>query len=276
MASDEVFSTDISTEVLERRAQHFPKMWADLMPQIAVRSLLSNSRLLDRFLPNLAEWSEKDLVPWNAPVLLQNLKRLRPQATDIAETLLDRSHLDGCMEALRTLKPDIVPILIERARSELQEYQEKPDGDYWTSSTYLELLPHWPTAAVTAWPVILEYGNSPNYHYRAAAYEALGKIQGLHDQALPVLLKGLRDPRCIVRVAAANGLGLFSDEKQKRVAVPALIAALEDSYADVRAAALESLVKLGVDQPGVREAIQKVTLDPHPYVSLVAKEAMQR
>ncbi len=244
----------------------------DLMPLVAVRSLLSNPRLLERFLPLLDEWSRKRLIAWDDPLVLQNLQRLRPKAAFLAESLLDRLDSEKCVAVIRTLGPDIVPFLIANAREGLRRSQAKPEGDYWTSAPALELLPNWPTPAVTAWKVLLDYSNSPNPHYRAVAYEVLGKIRVLHGKALPELLKGLRDPRCIVRVAAAHGLGLISGRDS--VVCPALIGVLSDDFADVRVAALESLVKLGVDEPGVRDAIQKLTQDPHPYVRLVALEVL--
>ncbi|MDB5336418.1 MAG: putative lyase [Planctomycetaceae bacterium] len=271
LASEE-FDFDISFELRRRRAVRFPKAWSDLIPKFAVGSLLSNPKLVEKFLPDLAEWCRKGLVPWDNPAFMRSFKRLQPEAAYVAQALLEKSYPESCLTAIRTLGPDIVPILIANAREALEVYQASSEQDDWTSSQYLELLPDWPTAAVTAWPVILEYANSPNPHFRAAAYEALGKIPGLHDTARPELLKGLQDPRCIVRVAAAHGLGLISG--QNRVVCPALMRALADDFADVRGAALESLVKLGVDEPGVRDAIQKLTQDPHSYVRLLATDVL--
>ncbi|MDB5336417.1 MAG: putative lyase [Planctomycetaceae bacterium] len=254
------------------RAHRFSTSTADCIPEIAVRSLLANPRLLERILPKIAEWTVKGIVPWDDAALRRNMKRLQPKAAVFAQALLDKSYSEDCQAAVRALGPDIVPILIANARQRLAAYQADPKADHWTTAPVLELLPNWSTPAVTAWKVLLDYSNSTNPHYRAVAYEVLGKIRVLHGKALPELLKGLGDSRCIVRVAAANGLGLISD--RNRVVCPALIGMLADDFADVRVAALESLVKLGVDEPGVRDAIQKVSQDPHPYVRLLASEAL--
>ena len=273
LATEQFGLDKIPPDLAEQRANLFPKGWADFMPQTAVLSLLSNPILVERFLPEMSEWTKKDLVEWDDPFLLANLKQLGSKAKSLGPVLLNESYRESCKAAFVLLGPDMVPFLIEEAQEELKCYQADPEAGYWTSSTALELLPHWPTAAVEAWPVILDFSHSSNPHYRAAALEAFGKIKGLHDDAQPELLKGLRDPRCIVRTAAARALGTFPYNRE--VIIPNLIAALQDDYADVRIAAIESLVKLGLNQPGVRAAIHQAKQDRHPSVKLLASEVLQ-
>lgn len=266
---------EIPPELAKRQAKMFPKGWDARLPEFAVRALLSNPALVEEFQSKFKEWSDKELIDWDDREFLELLKTLGPKMREIGPIILE-NHSDSTdlKSAFVALGPDMVPVLIANAKASLEAYQANPDADYWTSSTAMKLLPEFGEAALPACPVILDFAHSPNRHYRAAALDAMGKTLALHDRAFPELLKGLKDSRCIVRAAAASSLGIFTDRGD--VIVPALAAALKDDYADVRAAALESLIKLSLDRPGIRDAVRLAQQDRHPYVKLLATEALEK
>ena len=90
---------------------------------------------------------------------------------------------------------------------------------------------------------------------RAAALEAAAGLGG--DTALAGLcVQGLDDPAWQVRTGAARGLSAGPPD----LALPALLAALDDAHADVRKA---SVISLGSwqEQPEVRDALERMAKD---------------
>ena len=100
---------------------------------------------------------------------------------------------------------------------------------------------------------------------RAAAAKGLAESSA-HDgedarrEAIPALLRVLRDDGGMVRLAAAEGLGPLGDKGVEG----ALLVALSDEEGPVRRAALRSLRQLGCDLPELYLA--KALEDTDPFV----------
>lgn len=86
---------------------------------------------------------------------------------------------------------------------------------------------------------------------RRSLYGALG-IASRHPHAMPVLLVGLKDEDGAVRAEVAKQLGYCGDER----AIPALIAALDDKFAEVVNAAAEALRPFAPDSPEAAAALK--------------------
>jgi HEAT repeat protein len=72
----------------------------------------------------------------------------------------------------------------------------------------------------------------------------LARIRDL--QALPVMIEILKNnPRGINRASAANGIRIIEEYNEDRMAIPALVQALDDTITDVQFNAAEALVSLG-------------------------------
>ena len=100
---------------------------------------------------------------------------------------------------------------------------------------------------------------------RAAAAKGLAEL-GANDgehvrrEAIPALLRVMRDDVGMVRRAAAEGLGSLGDREAKDV----LLEALSDEEGWVRRAALRSLRQLGCELP--EPYLVRVLEDPDPFV----------
>jgi hypothetical protein len=204
---------------------------------------------------------------------MEFLRQAGPKAKSLGPAFIKKRPAQYRKETFVAFGTDMVPLMVEDARQQLRQYEREPEK-YWAETESIELLPEFGTAGEAGWPVILDYLKSSNTDFRILALRTVEKMPGLHQKALPELVGALKDSRCIVRAAAASSLGLFKDHST--TVIPTLIEVLNDDYADVRASALESLIKLGVDHPGVRDAVRKAQLDPHPYVKLLATETLEK
>ena len=104
---------------------------------------------------------------------------------------------------------------------------------------------------------------------RAAAAKGLAELGGndeehfrehFRKEAIPGLLRVLRDDGRMARLAAAEGLGALGDKQ----AEDALLEALSDEEGLVRRAALRSLRQLGCELPG--PYLIRALEDPDPFV----------
>ncbi len=250
-------------ELDAERRNRFP----DGLGEVIISAFCSSDKLAEKHLAKLIKWYRHQESDYGvqADALRQVFQRLGPQAKAAGPALIDTLDNYYVPDVLVTLGPDMVPLLIAKVKA----LQAEDNG---TRLNGLEILAKFGDQAAPALPLFFEALESPELQYRIRVIEALGTLRGLSEQVVPELLKTLRDKRCLVRAAAATSLGQFKDRRE--VIVPALIAALSDDYADVRAAALESLLKFGLNHPGLRDVVQQAKQDRHPYVRLLATEAL--
>jgi len=116
------------------------------------------------------------------------------------------------VEAIRSLGPSMMPILLEHARVHADD----------TAMTIGILGVVGGTAAIDS---LLEWSGSPDAAVRAAALRAIGSI-GLDDRSYFYALRGLDDEDTDVRSMAARGLGRCG----RHSAVPYLAAHLDDAW----------------------------------------------
>ena len=116
------------------------------------------------------------------------------------------------VEAIRSLGPSMMPILLEHARTHADD----------TAMTIDILGVVGGTAAIDS---LLEWSGSPQPAVRAAALRAIGSI-GLDDRSYFYALRGLDDEDADVRGMAARGLG----RSGRQSAVPYLAAHLDDAW----------------------------------------------
>jgi HEAT repeat protein len=95
---------------------------------------------------------------------------------------------------------------------------------------------------------------------RWAAADALGRIGPGAKAAVPALLEALQDEQASLRALAAQALGEIGREGGARAAVPALIKGLRDPERQARRQAAWALAKLGAaGTPHAREAVKVLT-----------------
>ena len=87
-------------------------------------------------------------------------------------------------------------------------------------------------------------------------------------------IKELSDKSATKRTSAASYLGMMGEKAAP--AVPALVAALQDSERFVRRAAARSLGKIGAPALGAKEALRQATRDRDEYVAHTAKLALEK
>jgi hypothetical protein len=236
---------------------------------LLVSIFCSNDKLAENFLPKLIEWyrSRDSLSITDQRILRETFQRLGTKAKDVGPVLIEDFDDSYSCDIIVKLGSDMVPLLIAKAKESLKD-------DRWRGLEYLQTLTKFGNHAIPALPLLLESLKSPEPIFRVALVKSLGDLTALSDKVVPELIKCLHDEKCIVRAAAASSLGNFIDHSD--LIVPVLIAALKDEYADVRASALESLLKLGLKHPGVRDAVRLAQQDRHPYVRLLATEALDK
>jgi HEAT repeat protein len=272
-------------EIQELRAARFPKGWFPLAAQIAVRSLLSNRELLERFLPKLKEWTEKDLIDWSDRCFQARLRELGPKAVGAGQVLVyslnEPLFYPQRLDTLLALGPDVVPLLIASAEGWHKPAEDKLKSDansdeieigHGLAPDALILLPRFGDAAVQAGPLLRRFAASTIPADREEALNAMSQIPGLRDQALSEIIFALDDTKCRVRVAADSSLGRYTNKAAKEQIIESLLPAMNDKFADVRAAALESLLKLEPENPLVQQALERARKDRHPYVRRIAEE----
>jgi len=111
---------------------------------------------------------------------------------------------------------------------------------------------------------------------RREALRALGKLReraSIDPQiVIPVLLESLKDPDTSVRHVAVTYLGIVRDRPPEEVL--GLIAALQDSEAEVREAAALALSSYGLDAEPAIPALTKASKDPDEDVQREAARAL--
>jgi HEAT repeat protein len=104
-----------------------------------------------------------------------------------------------------------------------------------------------------------------------------GALAGFHSAAaiaIPILVRGLRDPDVNVRIWAATGLGQLAGLPDQ--AVPALAQAVDDPNAIVRTMTVQSLGQFGIRTTNVLSILDQKCSDPDPAVRNAATNAMRR
>ena len=109
---------------------------------------------------------------------------------------------------------------------------------------------------------------------RRAICGALASFHSAATIAVPVLVRGLRDPDESVRVWSATGLGQLAALPEQ--AVPALAEAVEDPNQMVRMMAVQSLGQLGPQATNALSTIQRACSDPDTSVREIATNALAR
>ena len=99
--------------------------------------------------------------------------------------------------------------------------------------------------------------------------DALARLGSVRDEALPELVRALRDGEPAERASAARTLGLV----QAREAVPALAGALRDDEAGVRAQAALALARVG-EKGDALPALRVALRDADPWVREEAARAL--
>lgn len=102
-------------------------------------------------------------------------------------------------------------------------------------------------------PALLAALKHSDERVRWSAAHALGLVGQAKDSSLPALAEALKDPNHIVRRNAAAALGRFELDKET---VHALVAALQDEAAEVRAAAAAAL---SAEKAAIENAVNPLT-----------------
>jgi HEAT repeat protein len=146
--------------------------------------------------------------------------------------------------------------------------------DSWTSKWALEVLARIGARAV---PAIEELSKlldqEQDTEARRVTVSALGRIGPGARKTVPALVRKLRDPRAVVRAAAAESLGRIGDSDDSVVA--GLEGCLADDFLVVRKNAVLALGKM---QAGARNALPRIDLmknDPSPSLRRLAAEAIR-
>ncbi len=256
---------ETSKELLAERNRRFGESVQSLR-QVLISVVCTNDKLAERLIPKLIEWYRDPDGTWEVrhEALEPCFQRLGPKAKAVGPMLIENIHEFGIPDVIGALGPEMVPLLVEEA---------KRTKDPWEKLKYLARVAKFGEHALPALPVFQEILNSSDSHNKVRAIEHLALLQSLSEKVYPELIKRLRDDQCIVRAAAASGLGTFANHRD--LIIPELMSALQDDYADVRAAAVESLIKLDPQLKQVRNALQLATKDRHLYVRLLLNEALQ-
>jgi succinate dehydrogenase/fumarate reductase flavoprotein subunit/HEAT repeat protein len=116
---------------------------------------------------------------------------------------------------------------------------------------------------------LIGLAGDPEALVRAAALEASAGLAGA-EELWRLAVAGLGAPEWQVRVGAARGLAAAPPD----VAVPPLVAAVEDSFADVRKAAVIALVEWA-GRREVADALERAGKDPDADVRGYARRALR-
>jgi HEAT repeat protein len=261
----------VDPELADERTKLFPKGWSDLLPSIAVCEILTNPILLNRYLPQLEEWTKKDLVDWEDESFLIHLRELGPKALKAGPVLFQKLKVDF---PITDFGPEATSLLIEEAEQAIKiDEMDTYVHHHSPLPGSLQRFAQIGDAAAPAGPLLHRYLASKQFTFRIGAIEAFSKIPKLRDNVLPQILSALSDKQCRVRTAAAVSLKEFTSPNQKEMIVKKLSPATKDEFADVRAAALETLLALAPTHPETQSAIQHGKQDRHPYVRLLATQA---
>ena len=113
-----------------------------------------------------------------------------------------------------------------------------------------------------------------NWWTRDSAAEVLGDMGLDAQEAVPALMRAVRDESDAVRSHAAEALGTTGQLSAS--AVPALITALQDAEESVRRNAVFALAQLGPHARDAVRALQNVLFDKNRYVRGDAAHALHR
>ena len=127
-------------------------------------------------------------------------------------------------------------------------------------------------AAQQAVPALVKALRDSNATLRLNAAFALGKIGARPKLAVPALVDRLDDPDEGVRMYAAIALKKFGARAAN--AVPALVATLKDRSWQVRERAALALGAVGQNQPGAVPALEEAMRDEHRFVRSSAATAL--
>ena len=218
--------------------------------------------------PLLIELTRSDSANVRAQALsiLARLKEDAHPATDALLALLADSDTYVRQTAARVLgeihpdDPRVVPALIEKLNGDEKATAIRPLGEYGASAK----------AAVPRLIELLENDPDPNLRWDAA--RTLGKIGPDAHAAIPALIKALKSDNGALREHAAEALG----DIHATVAVPDLIAALDDADTRVRRDAIRSLGQFGPVAKPAFEKIEKFRDDEDLFVRQAVAIALRR
>jgi arylsulfatase A-like enzyme len=122
-------------------------------------------------------------------------------------------------------------------------------------------------------PVLLEALSDPEPAVAYWAAVSLGHAGGASGDIADALTRTLRHDSVTVRLGAARGLCALGRPKD---ALPAALAAMDDPEPAARLYAVQVLEQVGLDQKGVREAMERALKDKNGYVVRIAKYVLSR
>jgi len=133
-------------------------------------------------------------------------------------------------------------------------------------------------AAEPALPRLLKMlGDLPDGTERQAVIYVLGRMGPTAITAAPALLKLVRgDDPFVSALSAWSLVQIDSSGTVRELAIPLLIAVLNNSRPKVREEAARMLGNIGQDNKSVREALEKMSDDSHPDVAAAVKEALKK
>jgi HEAT repeat protein len=198
--------------------------------------------------------------------ILARLKQDAFPATDALLTLLADPDIYVRQTAARALgeihpdDPRVVPALLEKLAGDEKATAIRPLSEYGANAK----------AAVPRLIELLENDPDPNLQWEAA--RTLGKIGPDAQAAIPSLIKALKSTSGTLREHAAETLG----ELQATVAVPDLIAVLDDSDPRVRRDTIRALGQLGPAAKPAWEKIERLRNDEDVFVRQAVVIALRR
>ena len=175
------------------------------------------------------------------PTLLENLQakdsllKLNLAALGVHYTPAETRHMraEKGLKALGADASNAVPSLIE-----IYERGRSSSAGRAAANVLAEIGP----SAKQAIPALVKSATSTNSQVRAFAVYTLGRMALEPEVVDPVLIKSLHDPDREVRYNAAFGLSALAFMGgDAKVAVPALVETLKDTYGTARAAAAMAL-----------------------------------
>ncbi|MBX7220269.1 MAG: HEAT repeat domain-containing protein [Blastocatellia bacterium] len=174
--------------------------------------------------------------------------QIRIEALKLLSRMGNTSQIPAMVELLRDSEPQVRRAAVEALKS-LKDTRAVEglmtalrDNDIGVRAGAAEALGEIGDARATQ-PLLTALRNSANTSISTEIATALAKLKS--NQAVPLLLDGLRNPSWTVRAQIARVLGEFQDTR----AVPPLVEALEDNSAVVRYYARQSLAHIGVSSP---------------------------